>query len=349
MKQSDAFRAWSRILTGHYPMLSIEITRECPLRCPGCYAYEEGHLGTLGPLRSLADYKGRALVDGVLSLVRKYRPIHISLVGGEPLVRHRELGLLLPELDRMGVEVQLVTSAVRPIPMEWASIASLHLVVSIDGLQAEHDRRRSPATYQRILENIAGHLVIIHCTVTHQMATRPGSFREFLRFWSGKAEVRKIWFSLFTPQVGESAEEILSPEDRSRVLAELSDLKSGFPKLELPDEVLQGYRKPPQSPAECIFARTTLSITADLVTRITPCQFGGNPDCSQCGCMASAGLKAVGDYRVGGLVPLRSIYDLSDRFGKRISAGRRLFEGQGAVPQMSLEKREGLRRDSGPE
>ena len=331
MKRSDAFRAWSRILTGHYPMLSIEITRECPLRCPGCYAYEEGHLGTAGPLRSLADHKGQALVDGVLRLVRKYRPIHISLVGGEPLVRYRELGVLLPKLDRMGVEVQLVTSAVRPIPCEWASIASLHLVVSIDGLQAEHDRRRAPATYQRILENIAGHLVIIHCTVTHQMAARPGSFPQFLRFWSGKAEVRKIWFSLFTPQVGESAEEILSPDERSRVVGELSDLKSEFPKLELPDDVLRGYLKPPQSPAECIFARTTLSITADLETIITPCQFGGNPDCSQCGCMASAGLKAVGDYRLGGLVPLRSIYDLSDRIGRMVGAAHRGSGEQGAV------------------
>ena len=332
MKQSDAFRAWSRILTGHYPMLSIEITRECPLRCPGCYAYEEGHLDTIGPLRSLADHKGQALVDGVLRLVRKYRPIHISLVGGEPLVRYRELGVLLPKLDRMGVEVQLVTSAVRPIPCEWASIASLHLVVSIDGLQAEHDRRRAPATYQRILENIAGHLVIIHCTVTHQMAARPGSFPEFLRFWSDKAEVRKIWFSLFTPQIGESAEEILSPDERSRVVRELSDLKPEFPKLELPDQVLRGYRRPPQSPAECIFARTTLSITADLKTRITPCQFGGNPDCSQCGCMASAGLKAVGDYRLGGLVPLRSIYDLSDRIGKMVGAAHRGSGEQAAVP-----------------
>jgi organic radical activating enzyme len=322
MKQSDAFRAWSRILTGHYPMLSIELTRECPLRCPGCYAYEEGHLGNRGPLRSLADHKGQALVDGVINLVRKYRPIHISIVGGEPLVRYRELSVLLPELDRMGVEVQVVTSAVRPIPIEWASIPSLHLVVSIDGLQPEHDRRRAPATYQRILQNIAGHLAIVHCTVTHQMAASPGSFQEFLRFWSAKTEVRKIWFSLFTPQVGESAEEILSPEERSRVLGQLSDLKPEFRKLELPDVVLRGYQSPPLSPAECIFARTTLSITADLKTRITPCQFGGNPDCSQCGCMASAGLKAVGDYRLAGLVPVRSIYRLSDRIGKRMNAAR---------------------------
>jgi pyruvate-formate lyase-activating enzyme len=56
MKRSEVFRAEGRILTGRYPSLSIEITRGCPLRCPGCYAYEPEHLGNeVGPLRSFAD------------------------------------------------------------------------------------------------------------------------------------------------------------------------------------------------------------------------------------------------------------------------------------------------------
>ena len=36
--------AWGRILRGYAPSMSIEITRECPLRCPGCYAYGTEHL-----------------------------------------------------------------------------------------------------------------------------------------------------------------------------------------------------------------------------------------------------------------------------------------------------------------
>ena len=124
MKKSEAFRAWGRVLTGHYPSLSIEITRECPLRCPGCYAYEPEHLGEIGPLRSLADYHGQDLIDGILSLVRRYRPLHLSIVGGEPLVRFRELDVLLPRLSEMGIGVQLVTSAVRQIPLAWSEINS---------------------------------------------------------------------------------------------------------------------------------------------------------------------------------------------------------------------------------
>src|SRR6516162_7610021 len=120
MKQSDILRAWGRILSGRRPVLSIELTRECPLRCPGCYAYEDQHLNSPDlTLRQLSDYKGSDLVRRVLQLVDEHRPLHLSLVGGDPLVRYRELQALLPELDRRGIHVQLVTSAFREIPKQW--------------------------------------------------------------------------------------------------------------------------------------------------------------------------------------------------------------------------------------
>src|SRR5688572_26293243 len=89
-------KAWGRILAGYRPNLSIEITRECPLRCPGCYAYGDDHLGGGVTLRGLSDYKGDELVERFIALVDKHRPLHVSIVGGEPLVRFRELGVILP-------------------------------------------------------------------------------------------------------------------------------------------------------------------------------------------------------------------------------------------------------------
>src|SRR5713101_10034817 len=142
--------AWGRILTGKVPMLSIEITRECPLSCPGCYAYGEKHLGGGATLRELNDLRGDALVEGVLGLVRKHKPLHVSLVGGEPLIRHRELSRILPQLSEMGVYTLVVTSAVIPIPMEWMKLPRVTIGVSIDGLPEHHDVRRKPATYERI-------------------------------------------------------------------------------------------------------------------------------------------------------------------------------------------------------
>src|SRR5262249_32800239 len=150
------FAAWGRILAGHMPALSIEITRECPLRCPGCYAYNDDHLGGEVTLREVRDYKGQELIDGFMGLVDKYRPLHVSIAGGEPLVRCRELDPLLPILSRRGIHTQVVTSAVREIPKHWRAVPRLSIVVSIDGLQPEHDVRRTPATYDRILKNIVG-------------------------------------------------------------------------------------------------------------------------------------------------------------------------------------------------
>ena len=320
MTHSDLLPAWGRILRGYRPLLSLEITKECPLRCPGCYAYGGDHLGDTVTLRQLNDYRGEALVNGVLALVRRYRPIHVSIVGGEPLVRWRELDALLPKLDAMRIEVQLVTSAVRPIPEDWASIGSLHLAVSVDGLPPEHDRRRAPATYERILKHIAGQSLIVHCTVTRPMLARENYLHEFADFWSQRPEARKIWFSLYTPQQGEQSDERLTAEDRRRVLARLSSVAAAFPKVHLPGVVINGYRQPPESPEDCIFAQSTTCISADLKTRISPCQFGGKPVCSECGCMASSGLASIGRYSVAGLVPVSTLFSISRKIGERWGA-----------------------------
>ena len=58
MKTGEVLQAWAGILAGHRPSLSIEITKECPLRCPGCYAFDAAHLGGDTELRQLSDFKG---------------------------------------------------------------------------------------------------------------------------------------------------------------------------------------------------------------------------------------------------------------------------------------------------
>jgi MoaA/NifB/PqqE/SkfB family radical SAM enzyme len=314
--------AWGKILRGYRPSLSIEITRECPLRCPGCYAYGDEHLGGDVTLRQVTDYKGRELIDRVLAIVTDENPIHVSIVGGEPLVRFRELNEILPALAARGIYTQLVTSAVRPIPAEWASIPRLQIVVSIDGLQPEHDARRTPATYDRIHKHIAGHQITVHCTVTRQQVQRDGYLEDFARTWSENPNVRQLWFSLYTPQIGESSAEILTPHDRERVVAQLMVLRHKYRKIRMPEGLLKKYAAPPQSPDECIFAQTTSCISADFEHRITPCQFGGNPDCSQCGCIASAGLAAVGAHRLPGGLRVGAIFDASLKVGRAMRSKR---------------------------
>lgn len=317
MKTSEILAAWAKILKGERPSLSIEITRECPLRCPGCYAYEDAHLGGGLTLRNLNDRKGQELIDGVLEVVDLLRPLHLSIVGGDPLVRYRELQAMVPLLLKRGVHVQIVTSAFRPIPPDWRGLAHTNVVVSIDGLQPEHDIRRAPATYDRILKNIAGRRITVHCTITGQMMKRPGYLREFLEFWTPRPEIEKVWFSMFTPQVGHQSPEILEAHERRQAIADMSALRQAFPKLDMPAGLIRQFAKPPDSPKDCVFALTTQTLSADLKTKITPCQFGGNPDCKSCGCMASMGLAAVAAHKLGGILPVGAIFKASLQIGWR--------------------------------
>ncbi|HZU32504.1 MAG TPA: radical SAM protein [Candidatus Angelobacter sp.] len=317
MKTSEVVRAWKSILSGRRPSLAIEITRECPLRCPGCYAYEEGHVEGQS-LRQLQDKRGDDLVQSVLALIDEHRPLHLSIVGGDPLVRYREVTRLLPLLDERGVYVQIVTSAFRQIPAEWASLERLNIVVSIDGLQPEHDARRKPATYARIFDSIRGHEVIVHCTITGQMMKRERYLEDFIGYWSARPEIKKIWMSMFTPQIGAVGPEILTGEERIKAVRELLHLRQVYPKLDMRESVIREFLHPPASPEECIFAQTTETISADLKSRITPCQFGGNPDCSQCGCIASMGLAAVGRYELAAGLTAGQVYRVSRKVGGTI-------------------------------
>jgi MoaA/NifB/PqqE/SkfB family radical SAM enzyme len=314
--------AWGKILRGYRPALSVEITRECPLRCPGCYAYGDEHLGGDVTLRQVSDFKGAELVERFFTLIDEHRPIHVSIVGGEPLVRFRELNDILPRLATMGVYTQLVTSAVRPIPQEWSGLRRLQIVVSIDGLQPEHDARRTPATYDRILKHIRGHEITVHCTVTRQQSLRDGYLDEFVDFWSRNSDTRQIWISLYTPQISEESPERLTPDDRERVIAALMHLRGVYPKLRMPEGLIKVYADPPQSPDECIFAQTTTCVSADFNRQIVPCQFGGSPDCTSCGCIASAALGAVGRHRLAGGIRVGRIFEHSLAIGRAVRERR---------------------------
>jgi sulfatase maturation enzyme AslB (radical SAM superfamily) len=270
-------------------------------------------------LRELNDRKGQELIDGVLEVVRRLRPLHLSIVGGDPLVRYRELETMVPMLLQSGIHVQIVTSAFRPWPTEWSKLPHMNVVVSIDGLQPQHDERRKPATYERILKNIAGQKITIHSTITGPLIKRPGYLHEFVQFWSPRPEIHKIWFSLFTPQKGDSLPEILTSAERKQVMEELLVLRKQFPKIDMPEGLIKQIATPPHSPEECVFALTTQTISADLKTKIMPCQFGGNPDCQSCGCIASLGLAAVAGHKLGGIIPVGAIFRSSVKIGGMVA------------------------------
>jgi len=322
LSSRDVLAAWGRILRGSTPMLSIEITRECPLSCPGCYAYGDTHLGGEVKLTDLADLRGNQLVDGVLRLVRKHEPLHVSLVGGEPMVRHRELSRILPQLSAMGVFTLVVTSGVIPIPIEWMKLPRVRIAISVDGLPEHHDIRRKPATYQRILKNIDGREVNIHWVVTRPMLLRVGYLEDYAAFWNARPEVNRIWVSVYTPQISEKSPEMLTAEDRASLARQLPALSTRYRKLLFNQGLAAALLHPPRNPDDCVFAKMSANYSADLKTRVEPCVFGGTPDCSQCGCAASTGLHWVRSIKVAGPLKVGHFIGGSVKVGRFVNRFR---------------------------
>jgi hypothetical protein len=72
----------------------------------------------------------------------------------------------------------------------------------------------------------------------------------------------------------------------------------------------------PLSPFNSVFTFTTKTLLADLKTKIIPCQFGGNPECDSCGCVATMGLAAVAAHKLGDITPFGAIFKASARIGQ---------------------------------
>ena len=218
------------------------------------------------------------------------------------MIRHRELGRILPALSEMGIFTMVVTSGVIAIPQDWMEIPRLRVAVSVDGLREHHDERRKPATYERILKNIAGRSINVHWVITRPMLARNSYLEEYVAFWNAQAEVDHIWVSLYSPQIGEESAERLTREDRERVARELPQLGRLYRKLLLPEGIGRAFINPPTNPDDCLFSKMSINYSADLQTHVEPCVFGGTPDCSQCGCSISSALHWIRDVKIAGPV-----------------------------------------------
>ena len=199
-------------------------------------------------LTQLSDSRGETLVQGILRLVDQHDPMQLSLVGGEPMMRHRELSKLLPILSARGIYTMVVTSGVIPIPAEWTSLPRVTVAISVDGLPEHHDERRKPATYERILRNIAGRRVYIHWTAVRAHVQDLSYAERYLEFWSAREEVHRIWMSVYTPQRGEQSAERLTLEDRKRLAEAIPELATKYPKFLIKSGMARAILSPPSSP-----------------------------------------------------------------------------------------------------
>jgi hypothetical protein len=195
----------------------------------------------------------------------------------------------------------------------------------VDGLPEHHDTRRKPATYDRILRNIAGCHVNIHWTITAPMMQRAGYLEEYVAFWDARAEVNRILVSYYSPQQNEHSPEVLSPSERHAAGETLKTLRARYPKLLMNSGIARAMEFPPAAPGECMFSKLSTNYSADLQTRVEPCIFGGSPDCSRCGCSISSGLHWLKTIKLAGLIKIETIVDYSVKLGSRLGKLRRKY------------------------
>ena len=299
-------QAWGRILAGYRPNLSIEITRECPLRCPGCYAYGDEHLGgerdAARPRRLQGRRAGHALHGA-----------HRSRIGrctSRSSAASRWCGTASSNRSCRSWPSAACTRSSSRAPCgrfrrNGSGCRRLQIVVSIDGLQPEHDVRRTPATYDRILKHIEGHQITVHCTVTRQQVRRDGYLEEFLDCWQANPNTRLIWISLYTPQIGEisdgAADDGGSREGRSPSCAGCGR-SSRSCRCSTACSTSTPTRRSHRTSASSRRRRSAFRRISSGASRRA--SSAGNPDCSNCGCIASAGLEAIGRHRLRGGIPV---------------------------------------------
>jgi len=125
--------------------------------------------------------------------------------------------------------------------------------------------------------------------------------------------------------------EILGSEERARAIADMTQLRKQYPKLDMPEAVIRQFASPPHNPKDCVFALTTQTLSADLRTKIAPCQFGGNPDCASCGCIASMGLASLAAHKLGGILSVGAIFKASLKIGQNRAKSRAKYQAQDAL------------------
>lgn len=257
---------------------TFDVSADCPLRCAHCYFYAQP-----APPASLP---AEAYLQRLVRLRDGHRLTTALWVGGEPLTRPE----LLVRAARLFSRNAVATSGLLPVPDELDA----GLLVSIDGLEPEHDRLRGRGAWRRTLralERLRPRPFALQLTLTAltlsaidslpQLVAETGAAGVLVGFYTGAAS------SPLAP----------SAATRARAVERLLGVKARAPGVVLNSEAsldLLGRRSGIH--ATCPYRNGELAFDA-LLKRKRPCTYGAAADCESCGCalLALRGATDSGD------------------------------------------------------
>ena len=277
---------------------SIDVSRECNLRCAHCYFFEGGE----GPAPAWTGRPELSVEEWLEKLERLRRGtsrlrfpfFQCTWVGGEPLLRKE----LIERGRRLFRFNTVVTNGTIPLP-DWPDVS---WCLSIDGDEETHERiRRRKGIYARAMRNVAErpHLsvTVAYCITRANV----GCIEQAVVDWS-RAGARDMTFDFFTPIEGLAGgdEDLFLPlPERDVVLDKLLALKAIYGDFfVLPERAFRLMKSDVCRSVtdRCLFSRKAFAFGPDGTPK-EKCMMGPKADCDRCGCVVPFYLASLTDRR----------------------------------------------------
>ena len=276
-KKANPIRQLTRYALKGIPedaVCSVDVTNQCNLRCHHCYFFEHEQP------ENLAVERWRAFFDKLKA--EGFPFFSCTWVGGEPLMRQ--------EIVEMGSRYfrrnMVVTNGTIRIP-DWPHV---NFKVSVDGVEARHDRLRGAKTYQRITRMIRdaaerGLRIGIATVLTKE---NEGELEQFVEEWKNEPINSGIIFEFYTYMHGQpEADKLwLNYEERDRVIDRILAIKAKYPNLvECTTNALELLRSGNcKTVTDNCLAASKMASWDVSGSRKEKCILGPKADCDRCGC-----------------------------------------------------------------
>lgn len=199
--------------------VSLQLTYKCNLRCTHCYQWnEQGFFRDWGIDKQRQELAPE-LIENILRETSGV-PGRLYIWGGEPLMHSRfdEVSRLIERYPRT---VTMCTNGLlfqRHMDDLLRIGEHLNLLVSLDGLDSDHDELRGRGTFKRTMKNMEAMLdlqrkdeyrgqVSVGCMVSHVTVHRMYEFME----WAEEVGVNTVYFQFpwyIGPQVAEAMDDV---------------------------------------------------------------------------------------------------------------------------------------------
>jgi MoaA/NifB/PqqE/SkfB family radical SAM enzyme len=203
------------------------------------------------------------------------------LYGGEPTLR--------PEMCRAASKIFDSTLAFTNGVNGFPELENGQWILSLDGPKDLNDMLRGEGVYQRAVENLkrASRPPIVHMTISR---LNQNSLDDFVGEMM-ELPVKGIGFSFYTPEKMIDDSELFIPlGERNRLVMHLLDLrkrygeKIGFTPAMARQLLTKGDFEKWNSYAACPVSQRVRCFKSNGEPKA--CTYGGNADCSRCGCAA---------------------------------------------------------------